>query len=241
MGPDVLYQLKLALYECEDYLSVEILNSNEIESVNELLPIQTIDITGNASRRSAEQDPSESEPSGVQAIDGSLISKIKKAESHPEKHVEVKTTDIMAQGDLIYPMTKSPRGICLIINNILFSQKMFEPRLSAQQDGPYLESIFKQLDFNVTYYEDMSILKMKDLFHQTAKNNSLKEHQAFVCIVMSHGIHDDHVIGSDGNFIRTENIFKYFNNSNCPNLIGKPKIFFIQACRGGKSPTFFLQ
>ena len=32
-----------------------------------------------------------------------------------------------------------------------------------------------------------------------------------------------------------DNIFAMFNNLNCPNLAGKPKLFFIQSCRDGWS------
>ena len=31
-----------------------------------------------------------------------------------------------------------------------------------------------------------------------------------------------------------DDIFFMFNNKNCPNLAGKPKLFFIQSCRDGK-------
>ncbi len=30
-----------------------------------------------------------------------------------------------------------------------------------------------------------------------------------------------------------DDIFSMFNNLNCPNLAGKPKLFFIQSCRDG--------
>lgn len=33
-----------------------------------------------------------------------------------------------------------------------------------------------------------------------------------------------------------QEVFRLFDNANCPSLQNKPKMFFIQACRGGECP-----
>lgn len=38
-----------------------------------------------------------------------------------------------------------------------------------------------------------------------------------------------------------EKIVKIFNGAHCPSLGGKPKLFFIQACGGGKQTSASLQ
>lgn len=238
LGSDALYHLKHALYECEDFYSMEILNSNDNELAENLLYTRTINITGNSSQECAEQDAGDCDFNGSQSIDGALWSKLKKQEPLPDKDVLVKTAGDIVTGEHVYPMTKSPRGICLIINNIHFDH--FEHRNSAREDGAFLKSIFKQLDFNVIYHENLPVREMKELLQRTAKNSSLKEHEAFVCIVMSHGLKDDWIAGSDDHYIKLEAILGYFNNSNCPNLINKPKIFFVQACRGGEYTYFYF-
>ena len=43
---------------------------------------------------------------------------------------------------------------------------------------------------------------------------------------------DSAIIAADGRIIHTEDIYSRFNNSNCPALLGKPKFFIVQACRG---------
>lgn len=55
------------------------------------------------------------------------------------------------------------------------------------------------------------------------------------CLValMSHG-EEGFIKMKDGEKVSLEGIFEMFNNKNCPALQEKPKIFIIQACRGGK-------
>lgn len=38
-------------------------------------------------------------------------------------------------------------------------------------------------------------------------------------------------------YVQLQEIFRLFDNANCPSLQNKPKMFFIQACRGGKWPS----
>jgi len=53
-----------------------------------------------------------------------------------------------------------------------------------------------------------------------------------VCI-STHGSDGHGIEGIDGLFMNLESdVLSLFNNINCPALIGKPKMFFIQACRG---------
>ncbi|XP_030236054.1 caspase-8 isoform X1 [Gadus morhua] len=54
---------------------------------------------------------------------------------------------------------------------------------------------------------------------------------AFVCCVLSHG-DEDVVSGVDGKTLPIIDITSAFNGEHCPALIGKPKVFFIQACQG---------
>jgi hypothetical protein len=52
---------------------------------------------------------------------------------------------------------------------------------------------------------------------------------------MSHGGKDDYGCGIIHTFdgtIKVDSVWRYFAGDRCPSLIGKPKLFFIQACRG---------
>lgn len=68
------------------------------------------------------------------------------------------------------------------------------------------------------------------------KNYSERQHDGdcFVCCILSHGSADG-VHGTDGGVVRGSDVYDQFNRISCPSLIIKPKVFLIQACRGGKS------
>lgn len=48
---------------------------------------------------------------------------------------------------------------------------------------------------------------------------------------MTHGKHDGKIYAADGEFM-VQDLWERFIGNNCKSLIGKPKLFFIQACRG---------
>jgi hypothetical protein len=49
---------------------------------------------------------------------------------------------------------------------------------------------------------------------------------------MKGGQVDHALVCADDQLIFTSTILDMFNDTNCPTLKGKPKIFYIQACRG---------
>merc|ERR1712227_418968 len=65
-------------------------------------------------------------------------------------------------------------------------------------------------------------------------------HGDVVCVaVMSHGMDpgqsNDRIFASDGQTIDIEkDVLATFNNISSPHLHGKPKLFYIQACRGNE-------
>ena len=64
--------------------------------------------------------------------------------------------------------------------------------------------------------------------------------ESTVVCILSHG-EEGYIFGADGKKFELDAIFELFDNTSCRHLLGKPKIFIIQACRGGnfKSPMFY--
>ncbi|KAM9482864.1 caspase 20, apoptosis-related cysteine peptidase [Clarias gariepinus] len=127
-----------------------------------------------------------------------------------------------------YKMSSLPRGLCVIINNVIFSSS-HKHRSGSDSDKDALKEVFQWLGFTVDVHENQSGDQMKKLL----KTYSQKIHNGdcFICCILSHGSRDG-VYGTDGAIVTRDDIFGPFSGTSCPSLISKPKVFFIQACRG---------
>ncbi|XP_053406687.1 caspase-3-like [Mercenaria mercenaria] len=133
----------------------------------------------------------------------------------------------------MYKMDFPRRGIAVVINNKNFSPEMekkgYGVRTGTDVDATRICSRLKMLGFEVDRYHDATCKQMKMAFSgAAAKDHS--DADCFVGVILSHG-EKDKVFGTDGP-VDTNDIFQYFKGYSCKSLAGKPKIFFIQACRG---------
>ena len=61
------------------------------------------------------------------------------------------------------------------------------------------------------------------------------DHDKYDClmvVILTHGDYGDVLYGTSGGGITIQEVIETFSGKRCPTLIGKPKIFIIQACRG---------
>lgn len=65
-----------------------------------------------------------------------------------------------------------------------------------------------------------------------AAHRDHKRMHSCVVVVLTHGEYD-FITGVDGKKINLHDFLACLNAKNSPDLAGKPKIFFLQACRGG--------
>ena len=78
-----------------------------------------------------------------------------------------------------------------------------------------------QLALNLLYDEDDS--------------SEFEGYSCFMVFISTHGSNDGILKGRDSNtdkYTTVEELAKYFDSKQCKALAGKPKMFFIQACRG---------
>ena len=134
----------------------------------------------------------------------------------------------------VYNMTARPRGITLIINNASFAHHPVHgqqsPRHGSEEDVRQVEALFTALHFSVRTKKNLSRFQLLNELDDVACG----DHSAYDCFMlwlMSHG-RSGEVFCSDGNTIPIQTLQDLF--SDCHTLSGKPKLFFIQACRGGK-------
>ncbi|KAL7890636.1 hypothetical protein AOLI_G00001120 [Acnodon oligacanthus] len=127
-----------------------------------------------------------------------------------------------------YKMSSVPRGLCVIINNMKFVRP-FKDRNGSEVDEECLNEVFSWLGFTVEVHRDKTAPQMKDLLMQLSQKDH--EGDCFVCCILTHGCTEG-VYGTDGGVVPSEDIYGPFRGTSCQSLAGKPKVFFIQACRG---------
>lgn len=125
-------------------------------------------------------------------------------------------------------MTARPRGIALIINNVLFPGHPGMTRHGSGEDVSAVEMLFTALDFEVRKKENLSRLQLLNELNYVACEDHCS-YDCFVLWIMSHG-EGNQLLCSDGNTISPQILHDAF--SKCDTLTGKPKLFFIHACRG---------
>ncbi|KAH9377299.1 hypothetical protein HPB48_020336 [Haemaphysalis longicornis] len=134
----------------------------------------------------------------------------------------------------IYPMEQNPRGRCIIINNYEFHGDPEAYRAGSQLDVCRMAELFKAFLFEYTVHLNLTAEEMKTLLSEKAREEQQKAADCLVVVLMSHGDKDT-IYGSDNEELPLGDIYEMFNNDNCPVLQGKPKLFFVQTCRGRKS------
>ncbi|XP_066173907.1 caspase-6 isoform X2 [Sylvia atricapilla] len=131
-----------------------------------------------------------------------------------------------------YKMNHKRRGVALIFNHEHFNWRlMLSDRRGTMKDRDNLKLSLTDLGFEVRLFDDLEVEDVK----QKIKEASMDDHSdadCFVCVFLSHG-EDDHIYAYNGK-IEIQEITDLFRGDKCPSLVGKPKIFIIQACRGDK-------
>ena len=132
-----------------------------------------------------------------------------------------------------YRMDKNPHGICVIINNHKFHhptdpEKAHNDRGGAEVDQKNLQLTFQYLRYKVEVYENLTHTQMTELMLNMAQRNHA-HYDSFICCILTHG-EQNSVHGADSIPVSLFDLTGVMKM--CTSLINKPKMFFIQACRG---------
>uniref|UniRef100_A0A3B3C298 Caspase 2, apoptosis-related cysteine peptidase n=1 Tax=Oryzias melastigma TaxID=30732 RepID=A0A3B3C298_ORYME len=133
-----------------------------------------------------------------------------------------------------YRMNSSPRGLALVISNITFdpcASSELDPRKGGEVDDEVLRKLFTELDYSVNVHRDLTAQDMKMCIENFCRRPDHQNVDSCVVCLLSHGV-DGAVYGTDGQLLPLDWVFEAFDNAHCPLLQNKPKMFFIQACRG---------
>ena len=144
---------------------------------------------------------------------------------------------------------KGYRGLGVVVCNISF-QSPLRRRNAAAADTDNLSRLFTRMGknhlitlFNITInsglglqvrtHSDLTGAQMQELLAGYAKG----DHSRFDCFFLAVSSHGErgNLLGTDGARVSVEgSVLSPFNGAHCPSLRGKPKVFFLQACRGGE-------
>lgn len=131
---------------------------------------------------------------------------------------------------LDYNMNHTNRGFCLIFDIEQFQpSKRLPRRCGSQVDSSGLYNLFRSMNFDVRLMKDLTAKEIRyqlDYFSKQDHTNN----DCFACCILTHGEHGQ-LWGTDSKF-PVEMLFNFFLGDNCPTLVGKPKIFLVQACQG---------
>ncbi|MCI4374459.1 hypothetical protein PGIGA_G00006560 [Pangasianodon gigas] len=132
-----------------------------------------------------------------------------------------------------YPMSSSPRGLALVLSNVRFEPELSEldTRRGGEVDEEVLRRLFTELDFTVSLQKDLTVQAMRACIEQFARQPEHAVSDCCVVCLLSHGV-EGSIYGVDGKLLELDWVFESFDNARCPLLQNKPKMFFIQACRG---------
>lgn len=132
-----------------------------------------------------------------------------------------------------YLLDRQPHGYCLIFNNFNFYHPDDESKAHPYRGGARVDQInlfqtFKYLRYHVVEKENLTAMEMQDAIFEFAQ----KDHtnfDSFVCCILTHG-EANVVHGADSQEVNLQAFAATVKL--CPSLREKPKIFFVQACRG---------
>ncbi|XP_071106975.1 caspase-3-like [Haliotis cracherodii] len=142
-----------------------------------------------------------------------------------------------------YDFGHSQRGVALIVCNEKFQH--VQPRVGADLDAESFYKTFRKLGFeDIRTKYNMTDTDMRDWFTAVSQEDH-SERDCLAVAITSHGekytqvdprrynvsVERDTILGSQG-AVYTEELVEKFSDDNCPSLRGKPRIFFLQACRG---------
>ncbi|XP_035612508.1 caspase-2 [Oncorhynchus keta] len=133
-----------------------------------------------------------------------------------------------------YSMVSSPRGLALVISNVSFdpcAAPDLDSRKGGEVDEEVLRKVFTELDYIVTVRRDLTAPGMRECIEQFGRRQQHQTVSSCVVCLLSHGV-EGAIYGTDGQLLELDWVFEAFDNAHCPLLQNKPKMFFIQACRG---------
>ncbi|XP_053663974.1 caspase-1-like [Anopheles marshallii] len=129
--------------------------------------------------------------------------------------------------DAHYDMRHEQRGVAVIFNQKNFFHQ--NQRQGTDVDCDNMQQVLSELQFEVRVHKDLMVQEIMEVLNGLAEENH-KHRDCLLVVMMTHG--QDNVLHAKDRTFRVDRLWENFIGRACPTLLGKPKLFFIQACRG---------
>lgn len=194
----------------------------------------SVDGGGEMQQHAMEVDPTgdrEASTRGTESDSGhNILTSLKQLLGMGKPIKEVSLDKFMSPYKMNPPPAK--HGYAVIIN--IAHVREFCIRKGSEQDRDNLKTVLTSLRYDVTVVSDPDKEKFSRLFEQVKASN-FHDSDSFVCCFLSHGTiwnGREVLLLADG-FRLSVDVLKQMAVDN-KSLAGKPKLFFIQACRGNE-------
>jgi len=124
------------------------------------------------------------------------------------------------------------KGYLLIINNIWF-EGCFHVRSGSKAESDKMKKLFESFGFDVEVEYNQSALDTKKLLKKKTADCFSTVYDCFALLVLSHGA-EDCILGTDNKGISYKEVVSLLKADEFPAMAGKPKLAFVQACRGNR-------
>lgn len=134
---------------------------------------------------------------------------------------------------ITYQITSKPRGYVLLVVNAEYDDRTLN-REAADTDLKLWDELFTKLGYEVVVRKNADYKQMDEALNAFSSQKFHEEVDSCIVAISSHGTRDG-ILCTDGMCYPQKTVLAKFNNLNCAALRLKPKLFFIQACRGSFS------
>ena len=134
--------------------------------------------------------------------------------------------------EVFYPLDQNVTGLGLIFVNEKIKGQ--DNRIGAVQDEQNFTLLFDGMGLTSLVCRDKSCKEIRQEILEITQTD-FSEYGMLAVAISTHGAEGDKLYGSDGTtYSLYHDVVSTFKPNSCPGLTGKPKVFFIQSCRGIK-------
>lgn len=132
-----------------------------------------------------------------------------------------------------YNMSHRRRGIAVVLNQKRV--RKHATRFGTELDVDELVQTFLGLGFDIhsiCVLEDQPLKSIFDIL-KILREHDFSQDDCLCITILTHGNNSGVLLANDYSY-NFKSMWKQFTADRCPSLAGKPKLFFVQACRGNE-------